>query len=60
MKLLPVVAEPTEVETEPVPEVWRHVIEVQLGEAAILVSEHAMTCPDLLPDLVRLRLGVRS
>lgn len=51
VKLLPVVAEPTEVvvdaEAEPGAEVWRHVIEVQLGAAVILVSEHAK------PELVR-------
>jgi len=49
VKLLPVVAEPSDVavEAEPAPEVWRHVIEVQFGAAVILVSEHAK------PELVR-------
>lgn len=47
VKLLPVVTEPTEVETETAPEVSRYVIEVQLGAAVILVSEHAR------PELVR-------
>jgi transposase-like protein len=47
VKLLPVVAEPRAVEPEPTPEVWRHVIEVQVGAAVILVSEHAR------PELVR-------
>ncbi|MCC6867428.1 MAG: transposase [Burkholderiales bacterium] len=49
VKLLPVVAEPTDVavQAEPAAEVWRHVIEVQLGAAVILVSEHAK------PELVR-------
>ena len=49
VKLLPVVAEPTDVavQAEPAAEVWRHVIEVQFGAAVILVSEHAK------PELVR-------
>ena len=47
VKLLPVVADPREVQPEAMAEVSRYVIEVQVGAAVILVSEHAR------PELVR-------
>lgn len=46
-KLLPIMTEPRELQPEATPEAWRHVIEVQVGAAVILVSEHAT------PELVR-------
>lgn len=39
LELLPVIASSEPVAEEPPP--WRHVVEVQIGEAVILIGEHA-------------------